>query len=106
MTDNLPDRIRQQGSTTPTPLLAALTIRKAETEVFNYGVRASVTSAKERIDALAASDATRFCLGEELNVLAYGKDRAGDDPDAQAIVRRKVNGLADRNDRRLDRRYG
>jgi hypothetical protein len=106
MGKNLPDRLGDPSSAPTTYVRSGLILRNGETEVFRHGVRTSVNSAKERIDAMAASDATQFCLAEELNVLAYGKSRAGNDPDAQAIVRRKVNGLADRNDRRLDRRYG
>lgn len=106
MPNHLPDYL---GNSSPTPLSqvrGSVTLRRSGTIAYRHAVRTSLGAEIERIDAMAAADAAKFSLGEELNVLAYGKTRAGDDPDAQALVRRKVAGLADRNDRRLDRRYG
>jgi hypothetical protein len=84
----------------------ALTVRRGEVEVFSHEVRVAVTLAKEQIDCLASADATRYCLNEELNLLAYGQARAGSDPMSHALVGRKIAALAERNDRRLTKRFG
>jgi hypothetical protein len=106
MADYLPERFNQQGSSLRAPLRDVLAVRRANSDVFHNGVRAAVVAANFQTNSIAGADATQFCLGTELDVLADGKARAGDDPDAQVLVWRKVKGLSDRNERRLDRTYG
>lgn len=101
----LPEPARS-GMSPARSLRSALEVRRAEVEIFHHEIRAAVTLAKEQIDCQASGDATRFCLDTELTLLAYGRARAGSDPGAQALVAGKVVALADRNDRRLTRKYG
>ena len=45
---------------------AALTLKRAEVEIFNHEVRVAVNLQKEQIDSMAAGTAAWSCLDEEL----------------------------------------
>lgn len=94
------------GNSPVRSLRTAWAVRRGEAEVSVHEVRAAVYLAKEQTDCMTAAAATRFCLGEELSLLEYGRCLAGNDPASQALVGRKVAGFADRNDRRLTRKFG
>jgi hypothetical protein len=79
--------------------------RRVQDEVYRYGVWAAGKLAMEEADAFCVGEAIRFSLNEELSLLEYGRTRAGSDPVACALVSRKLNDLADQNDRRLRRKF-
>jgi len=97
----LPEPVRSPEVRPIQRIQAAWTVRGAEMELFRDGVRTSVRVRKEMNHSQAAGDAVRCNLEEEIGVLQYGHLLAGDDPQAQALVDRKVQQLSVRNDRRL-----
>lgn len=104
MSDHLPDRLT--NSSAVKPWRAAIAITRAENELFDHDLREAVILGKAEISSLAAADAARCCLQEQLRTLAYGRAVAGDDPVALAFVKNAAVGQAERDERRLRRAYG
>jgi hypothetical protein len=61
---------------------------------------------KERLDAQAAGDALRAALDEELALLRDGLAQAGQSAAGVELVARKVELLANVDNRRFTRRFG
>jgi hypothetical protein len=78
----------------------------AELEVFKHEIQAAALSAIDQIDAQTLADAARSSLEEELRLLDEGLARAGSSKAAIELVSRKLNILANINDRRISRRFG
>ena len=79
--------------------------RRVEDEVYRYEVWNVGKLSMEVSDASCSEAAARFCLDRELSLLEFGRSRAGTDPLACALVQRKLNDFANRNDRRLNGRW-
>lgn len=105
MSNNLPNFVGPIPPVIPS-LRVALAVRRGQVDLSVHGVRSAVNQAKEQLDLYATADAARGSLNEELSLWEYGTARAGSDPVAQALVTRKVLAFADRNDRRITRRFG
>jgi hypothetical protein len=79
---------------------------RAYKELTNHERRAIVNRTKDQIDAMTVGDASGFCVDEEIDLLHRKMARAGDDPIAQALVLRKLEGYVESNERRMKRRFG
>jgi hypothetical protein len=77
-----------------------------ELEVYQHFLRTRVLADKERLDAQAAADALRAALDEELALLRDGLAQAGQSAAGIELVARKVDLLANVDNRRFARRFG
>jgi phage FluMu protein gp41 len=78
----------------------------AELELFRYGLRARTRSEKDQLDSQAAADALGVALDEELRLLREGLAQAGQSAAGVELVARKVELLANIDNRRIARRFG
>jgi len=103
---NLPE---PRGTAGLSPLAAARGIhsaRRAQLEVFEYGLRAAVDGQKDEIDSQMLGDVFATAMEEELRLLRSGRSEAGVDPHSQYIVSQKVQAFSKLNNRRIARRFG
>ena len=75
-------------------------------EVHRHFLRSRALADKERLDAQAAADALRAALDEELALLRDGLAQAGQSAAGVELVARKVELLANVDNRRFTRRFG
>jgi hypothetical protein len=73
--------------------------------VFRHGLEASARAEMDAQDSQAIADAARTALDEELALLRDGLNQAGQSAAAVELVSRKVELVANTNDRRLARRF-
>jgi|ERR1039458_4967950 hypothetical protein len=103
----LPDVIPNGDLLPPRQLAQALRAQhRAELTVFRHGLAARVQAECDRIDSQAAGDALRTALDEEVDLLDYGLRRANGSLAKAELVARKVEMLANINNRRISRRFG
>ena len=95
------------GGLTPRHLAVA---RRAQSstalEVHRHFLWSRALADKERLDAQAAADALRAALDEELSLLRDGLAQAGQSAAGIELVSRKVEMLANVDNRRFARRFG
>ena len=106
MSRNLPVRASQTAALQPRTISTALTYRRVVDAVAKHDIVAGGALEMEHTDSWVNGEATRINMREELVTLAEGRALAGDDPEANALVTRKTRRLEDRNDWRLEKRFG
>jgi hypothetical protein len=74
--------------------------------VFRHGLQAQALAEMDRQDTQAVGDASRASLDEELALLRDGLAQAGQSAAAIELVARKVELLANTDNRRITRRFG
>jgi hypothetical protein len=77
-----------------------------ELAVFRHGLQAQALAEMDRQDTQAVADASRTALDEELALLRDGLAQAGQSAAAIELVARKVELLANIDNRRIARRFG
>lgn len=77
-----------------------------ELAVFRHGLQAQAQAEMDRQDTQAVADASRTSLDEELALLRDGLAQAGLSAAAIELAARKVEMLANINNRRIARRFG
>jgi hypothetical protein len=103
---NLPDRFGTSGLRSFSAGNLPTERRRADRAVLQHAIKAWVADQKLTIDLRSASAAIEFATEEELNFLSYGLSRAGGDQTKLAIVVRKLELLAQLNDRRIRGEFG
>jgi hypothetical protein len=103
---NLPEPRRASGLSPIAAARALRSTRRAELEVFEYGLRAAVDGRKDEIDSQVLGDVFEAAMEEELRLLRSGRSQAGTDPHAHYIVAEKVQAFSKLNNRRIARRFG
>ncbi len=73
--------------------------------VFQHGLEAQAMAEMDEQDSRALGDAARTSLDEELGLMRDGLAQAGQSATAVELVARKVEIVANTNNRRLTRRF-
>jgi hypothetical protein len=94
------------GSRRLTSRRAITRVRRTQLAVFNHGLEAQALAEMDRQDTEAVGDASRASLDEELDLLHKGLAQAGQSAAAIELVARKVELLANIDNRRIARRFG
>ena len=74
--------------------------------LFGYTLETHTLAEMDRLDSQAAGDASRAALDEEIDLLEHGLARAGGSAAKAELAARRVERLANINDRRITRRFG
>lgn len=80
--------------------------RQAGATITRHAIRESMLAEIDRIDSQALGDALKASLDEEVALLDYGQQLAGDNPSAAVLVLRKVQLASAVNNRRIQSRFG
>lgn len=96
---------QKDGLTSRQLVKAARDRANAELAVFNHCLQTVVLSETDRFDSEALADVSRAALDEEMALLDYGLNRAGQSAVKAAIVARHVERLVTINDRRIRERF-
>jgi hypothetical protein len=79
---------------------------QAGVTVVRHAIQESMLAEIDRIDGQALGDALKASLDEEVGLLDYGQQLAGDNPAAAVLVLRKVQLASAVNNRRIQSRFG
>jgi hypothetical protein len=102
----LPSRNTENALTVRETNQALRSQRRAELRLFDHSLGARFNAEADRIDSQAVADALAASLDEEMALLDYGVRRAGNSAAKAELVARKVELLANINNRRINRRFG
>lgn len=86
--------------------LTSRRVRRKQLAVLNHSLDAQALADIDRQDTQAIADASRTALDEELTLLREGLAQAGQSAAAIELVARKVELLANIDNRRIARRFG
>ena len=80
--------------------------RKTELAIFEHNLQARYLAECDRIDSAAIADVAKTALEEELGVLDFGLDLAGDSLAKKELVSRLVSLQSKIDSARIARRFG
>lgn len=103
---NLPARLSDGVRPSRALVRAAKATQRTELEIYEYDLNARRQVECDCIDSQAIADVTRTALEEEMNVLDWGLERAGDSLAKRELVSRMVAQQSRIDIGRIGRHFG
>jgi hypothetical protein len=103
---NLPARLTDDAPLSRQVVRATRAQEKTELAVFEHHLTARYQAECDRIDSQAIADVTKSALENELDLLDWALERAGDSPAKRELVSRAVSLQQRIDNTRIARRYG
>lgn len=103
---NLPARLSDGVRPSRALIRATRATERTELDIYEYDLAARRQVECDRIDSEAIADVTRAALEEEMNVLDWGLERAGQSTAKRELVSRMVAQQSHIDIVRISRRFG